>query len=140
VSWVVRVTVPGPGTQIEWRRCTDSVTREGQSLPPSWRQRRGRESAPRQAVHGPLRSMARVMGLTPSEAESDIWMREADDACECAAMCVDDLVVASKGPQGVMTCLKRHRSLTLGGTGPAASHLGCDHTQQTGGVSGHHWC
>jgi len=74
------------------------------------------------------------MGLTPSKAENDIWMREADGAYEHVAMCVDDLITASKSPQDIIIHLEKHHNSTLGGTGPTAFHLGCDCTRQADGV------
>ena len=66
-----------------------------------------------------------AMGFTPSKAEPDIWMRDRGDHYEYIAVYVDDLMIASKNPQGIIDDLERV-PFKLKGTGPMKFHLGCD--------------
>ena len=67
------------------------------------------------------------MGFFPSKAEEDIWMRDAGDHCEYIAVYVDDLLIASKDPQGIIDALTdKPNNFKLKGTGPIKFHLGCD--------------
>jgi len=43
-----------------------------------------------------LADVLRSMGFFPSKVEKDIWMRDKGDHCECIAVCVGDLMIASR--------------------------------------------
>jgi hypothetical protein len=46
------------------------------------------------------------MGFTPSEAESDIWMRENKGLYEYIAVYVDDLLIAARDPKSIVQSLQ----------------------------------
>jgi len=48
----------------------------------------------------------------------DVWMRDKGDHCECIAVCVDDLLIASKDPDSVVKLLMEKHQFKLKGTGP----------------------
>jgi len=52
-----------------------------------------------------LADVLREMGFFTSHCEKDIWMRDKGDHCECIAACVDDLMIASKDPDSIITML-----------------------------------
>jgi len=66
------------------------------------------------------------MGFFTSKAEKDIWMRDKGDHYECIAVCVDDLLIASKEPDSIIKLLTETHQFKLKGTGPTEFHLGCD--------------
>ena len=74
------------------------------------------------------------MGFTPSKAEQDIWMREKDGLYEYIAVHVDDLLIASKNPQGIIDELTKEHKFNLKGTGGVSFHLGCDFFRDEHGV------
>ena len=55
----------------------------------------------------------RNMDFFPSKAEHDIWMRDKGDHYKCIAVCVDDLLIASKDPESIISELedKYHNKL-----------------------------
>jgi hypothetical protein len=56
-----------------------------------------------------------------------LWMRRVGDHCKCIAVYVDDLVIASKDPAGVVGALTEDCKFKLKGTGPIEQfHLGYD--------------
>jgi len=81
-----------------------------------------------------LADVLREMGFFVSKAEKDIWMRDKGDHCECIAMCVDDLLIASKDPDFVVKLLTEKCQFKLKGTGPTEFHLGCDFFRDEEGV------
>jgi len=81
-------------------------------------------SWPRWSEH--LADVLREMGFFTSKAEKDIWMRDKGDHCECIAVHVDDLLIASKDPAFVVKLLTETHQFKLKGTCPAEFHLGCD--------------
>ena len=67
------------------------------------------------------------MGFTPCKSDPDIWMRPCNDHYEYIACYVDDLLIASKNPQGIIDALMAApNNYKLKGTGPVNYHLGCD--------------
>ena len=66
------------------------------------------------------------MGFTPSRAEQDIWMRPKGDHYEYIAVYTDDLMIASKDPEGIIHELTDVQKFKLKGTGPVQFHLGSD--------------
>jgi hypothetical protein len=76
--------------------------------------------------HERLADTLRSMGFFPSLAEPDIWMRDKGDHYEYIAVYVDDLLIASKEPKGIIDTLTDDHNFKLKGTGPISFHLGCD--------------
>ena len=77
--------------------------------------------------HDKLHDVLIDMGFFPSKAEEDIWMRDCGDHYEYIAVYVDDLLIASKEPQGIIDALtSKPNNFKLKGTGPLTFHLGCD--------------
>ena len=74
------------------------------------------------------------MNFFPSKAEPDIWMRKCKDHYEYIAACVDDLLIASKNPQGIVDILLNKYNFKLKGTGSVQFHLGCDFFRDDDGV------
>ena len=84
--------------------------------------------------HNRFSDALRAMGFTPSKAEQDIWMREKDGLYEYIAVYVDDLLIASKNPQGIIDELTKEHKFNLKGTGGVSFHLGCDFFRDEHGV------
>ena len=76
--------------------------------------------------HERLTDVLRAMGFFPSKAERDIWMRDCGDHYEYIGVYVDDLIIASKDPQGIVDILMGEHNFKLKGTGEVNFHLGCD--------------
>jgi len=53
-----------------------------------------------------LADILRSMDFFPSKAEKDIWMCDKGDHYEHIAVHVDDLMIASRTPQVIVTALK----------------------------------
>ena len=67
------------------------------------------------------------MGFEPCKMEPEIWLRPCgEDHYEHIAVCVDDLLIASKDPKGTIEVLTNENYFKLKGTGPISYHLGCD--------------
>jgi len=81
-----------------------------------------------------LADVLRSMGFFPSKAEKDIWMRDKGDHYEHIAVCVDDLMIASLIPEGIVKALIDEHNFKLKGTGPTEFHLGCDFCRDKQGV------
>ena len=75
------------------------------------------------------------MGFTPCKSDPDIWMRACVDHYEYIACYVDDLLIASKKPQGIIDALMaKPNNYKLKGTGPVTYHLGCDYFRDDDGT------
>lgn len=81
-----------------------------------------------------LSDVLRDMGFFPSKAERDIWMRDKGDHYEYIAVYVDDLMILSRDPQGIIDSLEKEHNFKLKGTGPVSFHLGCDFLRDDEGV------
>jgi len=55
-----------------------------------------------------------------------MWKRDKGDHCEHIAVCVDDLMIASRDPETIALILVKEHCFKLKGTGPTKFHLGCD--------------
>ena len=66
------------------------------------------------------------MGFFLLRGEKDIWMRDKGDHCEYIAVYVDDLLLASRDPKGIIAVLKDVHKFNLKGSGAISYHLGCD--------------
>ena len=76
--------------------------------------------------HEMLSDCLRDMGYEPCKMESDVWLRYCGEHYECIAVYVDDLLIASKNPHGVLDDLTKYHHFKLKGTGLMFYHLGCD--------------
>ena len=85
--------------------------------------------------HDRLHDVLRSMGFVPSRAEEDIWMRDCGDHYEYIGVYVDDLIIASKNPQGIIDELEaKPHAFKLKGTGQVKFHLGCDYFRDDDGT------
>jgi len=76
--------------------------------------------------HERLSDVLRDMGFIPSKAERDIWMRDCRDHYKYIAVCVDDLLIASKDPSSIIKTLSEEHKFKLKSTGAVSFQLGCD--------------
>ena len=65
----------------------------------------------------------RAMGYFPCKAENDVWMKDCQDHYECIAVCVDDLLIASKNPQDIVDQLTKTHKFNLRAQGRFPSIL-----------------
>jgi hypothetical protein len=70
------------------------------------------------------------------KAEKDIWMRDKGDHYEYVAVYVDDLLIASREPQTIITALETTQ-VQVEGSGPTEFHLGCDFVRDEHGRLGY---
>jgi len=63
-----------------------------------------------------LANVVREMGFFTSKCEKDIWMRDKGDHHECIAVCVDNLLIASKDPDSIVKLLTETCQFKLKGT------------------------
>jgi len=82
----------------------------------------------------PLADVLCSMGFFPSKAEKDIWIRDEGDHYEHVAAHVDDLMIASRIPEVVVTALVNEFNFKLKVIGPTEFHLGCDFYHDEQGV------
>jgi len=66
------------------------------------------------------------VGCFTSKCEKEVWTRDQGDSCEHTALCVGDLMIASKDPEAIVNVLMEKHQFKLKGTCPAKFHLGCD--------------
>ena len=59
------------------------------------------------------------MNFFPSKAEADIWMRDMGDHYEYIAVYVDDLLIVSNNPQGLIDAFINDHHFKLIGGGSA---------------------
>ena len=85
--------------------------------------------------HDRLHDVLLTMGFTPSKAEEDIWMGDCGDHYEYIAVCVDDLMIASRDPQKIINELQaKPHNFKLKGIGPVDFHLGCNYFREEDGT------
>jgi len=85
--------------------------------------------------HDKLHDVLRSFGFQPSKIEEDIWMRDKGDHYEYIAVYVDDLMIVSRNPQGIIDELTSDPvNFKLKGTGPLKFHLGCDYFRDEEGT------
>ena len=79
--------------------------------------------------HDKLIDTLQHMGLHPSKADPDIWMKPTNDrqAYEYIFVYVDNLCVASQDPGKIFQTFKNSYKFTLKGDGPLDYHLGCSY-------------
>jgi hypothetical protein len=83
--------------------------------------------------HDRFAAVLRKEGFFPSLAEQDIWMRDKHTHYEYIAVYVDDLLIASTDPKGILERLTGVHKLKLKGSGPIKFHLGCDFIRDENG-------
>ena len=66
------------------------------------------------------------MGFPPIKAEPDAWMRDIDGSCECVAVCINTLAIASNTPLKIVRTLEDACKFNLQDAGPTNYHLGMD--------------
>ena len=66
------------------------------------------------------------MGYKPCKMEPDVWIKDCGNHYEHIAICVNDLLIASKDPHGTVDTLTSNHHFKLKGTGPMSYHLGCN--------------
>jgi hypothetical protein len=76
-------------------------------------------------------------GILPLKSGKDIWMRDKGDHYEYVAVYVDDLLIASREPQSIITALETTHKFKLKGSGPTEFHLGCDFVRDEHGRLGY---
>jgi len=76
--------------------------------------------------HERFADVLKEMGFFLSKAETDIWMRDCGDHYEYIAVYVDDLLIVSRNPQGIIDTFLETYKFKLKGTGAISFHLGCD--------------
>ena len=85
--------------------------------------------------HDKLFDVLTSMGFKPSKAEADIWMKDCGDHYEYIACYVDDLLIVSRKPEGIIKDLQANpHNFKLKGTGQVSFHLGCDFFRDEEGV------
>ena len=84
--------------------------------------------------HERLADCLRDMGYEPCKMEPDIWLRECSDHYEYIAVYVDDLLIASKDPNNIISILTTKYKFKLKGTGPISYHLGCNFDRDENGT------
>ena len=72
--------------------------------------------------HEHLGVTLRKMGYRPSKGEPNLWMKDCEEHYEYIATYVDDLMIASKDPDGVIKTVKE--TYDLKGVGPPEYYLG----------------
>jgi len=102
---------------------------------PEFGNQQGHTLVIRKASHGlkssGLRWHERLSDVLPdvqfisSKAERNIWVRNCGDHCEHIAVCVDDLLIASKDPSSIIKTLCDEHEFKLKGAGAVSVHLGC---------------
>jgi hypothetical protein len=75
------------------------------------------------------------LGFTPCKAEPDLWMKENDGLWEYIAVYVDDLCIAMRNPQSLISQLSSPPyNFKLKGSGEIKFHLGMEFTRDSDGV------
>jgi Reverse transcriptase (RNA-dependent DNA polymerase) len=77
--------------------------------------------------HQRFADVMRAMGFFQCRSDNDIWMRSCGDHYEYVAVYVDDLLIASKSPEGIINILQADHGFKLKGVGLLTYHLGCDY-------------
>ena len=68
----------------------------------------------------------------PYKIEPYIWLQSAEDHYEHIAICVDDLLIASKESQHIVDTLVKKYEFKLKGKGPISYHTDCDFSRDEG--------
>ena len=66
------------------------------------------------------------MDVDPCKMELDMWLKDCGDHYKGIAVYIDDLLIASKNPKGVVVISKNKYKFKLKGTGNISCHLGWD--------------
>ena len=84
--------------------------------------------------HDRFADTLRGEGFVPCKADTDVWMRKADDVYEYISVYVDDLAMAMKDPATFCELLKKKHGYKLKGDGDLKYHLGCDFERDPDGT------
>ena len=84
--------------------------------------------------HERLAGCLREMKFRLCRGLNDVWMRKVGNRYEYIGVYVDDLVIVSKKPTGIIDILEREYKFKLKGTGSIAFHLGCDFYRDQHGI------
>ena len=76
--------------------------------------------------HQKLADSLYAMGFKPSKAHYDLWMRKMEDHYEYVAVLVDDLLIFSKNPSGILHPLRDIYGYELKGVGQPEYYCGAD--------------
>jgi Reverse transcriptase (RNA-dependent DNA polymerase) len=82
--------------------------------------------------HQGFADVLRAMGLIPSKAKADIWVKENNNLYEYNAVYVDDLLIAASNPKEIVQTLEEQHKFKLKGVGPLTYHLGCNYFYDQG--------
>ena len=66
------------------------------------------------------------MGFFLCKIELDIWIRESDNYNEYITICIDDLLITSKNPKGIINTLPNKHKFKLKRTSSIEYHLRYD--------------
>ena len=83
--------------------------------------------------HEKLYDTLSAMDFFPSKADSDVWMREINGLYKYIAVYVNNLAIASKNPELIISALEEAK-FKLKGVGPITYHLGCDFNRDPDGT------
>ena len=61
-------------------------------------------------------------------------LKDCEDHYENIAVCIDDLLIASKNPKGLVDILTRKHEFKIKCTGPMSCHLCCDFSRDDNGA------
>lgn len=84
--------------------------------------------------HERLSDCLRDMGFERCKMELGTWLKDCGDHYEHISVYVDDLLIASKDPKGLVDILTNEHKFKLKGTGPMLCHLGCDFARNDDGT------
>jgi hypothetical protein len=84
--------------------------------------------------HQRFADVLRSIGFNQSKSETDIWMRESNGLYEYIAVYVDDLLIAARKPEEIISKLQVDHKFKLKGVGPLTYHLGCDYFRDDDGT------
>jgi hypothetical protein len=88
-----------------------------------------------QRWHDRLHDCLVDLGFTPCKAEPDIWMKQNVDVWEYVAVYVDDLAIAMRDPEWLISALSSTPyDFKLKGSGPIKFHLGMQFSRDKHGV------
>ena len=76
--------------------------------------------------HKRLADCLQSIGFFPCKIEAGIWIRDCGDYYECIAVYIDNLLIATKNPESIVTTLTDAYEFKLKGTDAINYHLGCD--------------
>jgi Reverse transcriptase (RNA-dependent DNA polymerase) len=76
----------------------------------------------------------RAMGFIPSQAKTNVWMRQNYNLYEYIAVYFDDQLFAARNPKEIIQTLEEKHKFKLKGVGLFNYHLGCDYFRDHDGT------